>query len=334
MRATTRAAASVVALLLVPFPTARAQADSASESCSGSLGSSAIYVTNQASIRLAPDRATIFLIVDVPAATPALATERAAQGAKAVLDTLKRVGVPAGSARLVDYGAAPTPATGGAPVPGATYTARSVIRVELQNLEILSRVGTASFAAGATLMGPIQFTAAEMDGARRTALARALAQAKGDAEEMAKAAGEATFAYGDVRHNAGQCHGLSGNAELLLELYHVTRDRLWLDRAQDFAGRAQAYRKSGPDGDSWQSDVAGMNSPGFLDGAAGAGVFFLRLGAAARLRLVHRLPEVARRRGRARRDDGSEPRAHPHEEGLRGASTLRCRDPAFRRDRR
>ena len=189
MRATTRAAASVVALLLVPFPTARAQADSASESCSGSFGSSAIYVTNQASIRLAPDRATIFLIVDVPAATPALATERAAQGAKAVLDTLKRVGVPAGSARLVDYGAAPTPATGGAPVPGATYTARSVIRVELQNLEILSRVGTASFAAGATLMGPIQFTAAEMDGARRTALARALAQAKGDAEEMAKAAG-------------------------------------------------------------------------------------------------------------------------------------------------
>jgi uncharacterized protein YggE len=185
----TPAGALIAALVLLPPPHALAQADSACEPCGGYSGSS-VYVTNQATIRLPPDRATIFLIVDVPAATPALASERAAQGAKAVLDTLKRVGVPAGSARLVDYGAAPTVATGGAPpVPGATYTARSVIRVELQSLELLSRVGTASFAAGATLMGPIQFGAAEMDSARRSGLAGALAQARTDAEEMAKAAG-------------------------------------------------------------------------------------------------------------------------------------------------
>ena len=191
MASTARSAGALLAALaLIPLIAVRAQSDSTGEQCSGGYGASSIYVTNQATVRLPPDRATIFLIVDVPAATPALASERAAQGAKAVLDTLKRAGVPPGSARLVDYGAAPTLAAGGAPpVPGATYTARSVIRVELQSLELLSRVGTASFAAGATLMGPIQFGAAELETVRRSAVAKALAQARADAEEMAKAAG-------------------------------------------------------------------------------------------------------------------------------------------------
>jgi class IV lanthipeptide synthase len=103
--------------------------------------------------------------------------------------------------------------------------------------------------------------------------------------ETAKAAGEATFAYGDVRKNPSQCHGLAGNAELFLELYQATRDRLWLERAHEFAKAALAYRTRGPEGDSWQSDVRGMDSPDFMCGAAGVGHFFLRLGAPGRLRM-------------------------------------------------
>ena len=96
----------------------------------------------------------------------------------------------------------------------------------------------------------------------------------------AEAAGEATFAYGDVRRNAVQCHGLAGNAELFLELYRVaepTRKRLWLDRAHDFAQRMFAYRTRTPAGDVWQADDPGCFSPDFMYGAAGTGHFFLRL---------------------------------------------------------
>jgi lantibiotic modifying enzyme len=97
--------------------------------------------------------------------------------------------------------------------------------------------------------------------------------------ETAKAAAEATYAYGDVRHNASQCHGLSGNAGLFLELFRITREPLWLDRAYDFARRSFAYRTSHPEGETWAADDAegGYVSPEFLSGASGTGHFFLRL---------------------------------------------------------
>ncbi|MGH2351559.1 MAG: lanthionine synthetase LanC family protein [Chloroflexota bacterium] len=104
--------------------------------------------------------------------------------------------------------------------------------------------------------------------------------------EMGVAAGHTTFAYGDVRHNGGQCHGLAGSAELFIELFRRTRDPLWLDRAHDFAIRALAYRVDTPHGDAWQTDEPGCTSPDFAYGAAGAGHFFLRLLAPDQVRLA------------------------------------------------
>ena len=95
--------------------------------------------------------------------------------------------------------------------------------------------------------------------------------------DIATAAGETTYAYGDVRHNPSQCHGLAGNAELFVELYRLTRDRRWLERAHDFARRCLSYRTTGPEGDTWQADEPGISSPDFMSGAAGTGHFFLRL---------------------------------------------------------
>jgi lantibiotic modifying enzyme len=93
----------------------------------------------------------------------------------------------------------------------------------------------------------------------------------------ALAAGETTDRYGDVRRNAVQCHGLAGNAELFLELYRVTRDGRWRERAHNFARRAFAYRRETPQGEVWQADDPGFDSPDFLYGASGTGHFFLRL---------------------------------------------------------
>jgi lantibiotic modifying enzyme len=95
--------------------------------------------------------------------------------------------------------------------------------------------------------------------------------------ETARAAAEATYAYGDVRRNPSQCHGLAGNAELFVELYRLTREPVWLDRAHDFASHILTYRTSTPEGDVWQADEPPYTSPEYLYGAAGTGHFFLRL---------------------------------------------------------
>jgi hypothetical protein len=91
------------------------------------------------------------------------------------------------------------------------------------------------------------------------------------------AAGETTYAYGDVRANPSQCHGLAGNAELFLELWRITGEPVWLDRAHDFARQILAYRIDGPPTDLWPADEPGYAAPNFSTGSAGVGHFFLRL---------------------------------------------------------
>lgn len=104
-------------------------------------------------------------------------------------------------------------------------------------------------------------------------------------QEIAEAAGKATYRYGDVRENPSQCHGLSGNGELFVELYRLTGRSEWLDRAANFAEKAFQYRETGRDGDRWGADEAGFYSPDFMCGAAGTGHFFLRLWAPDQIRM-------------------------------------------------
>jgi len=103
--------------------------------------------------------------------------------------------------------------------------------------------------------------------------------------EIAKQAGETALAYGDWRKNPTQCHGLAGNAELFIELHRVTQDDVWFDRAVDFGKRAFVYRQKGADGDYWQADEPGLDSPDFMCGVAGTGHFYLRLFAPEMVRM-------------------------------------------------
>jgi uncharacterized protein YggE len=187
MRSVRMAAIGFVVLAL-RSPLASAQSDTAVQP---KVFPSTLNITAQASARMPADRATLYLIVDASAGTPSQASERATTTARAAIDTLRRLGLGPQATRLTNYGAAPgVGAVGGAgPIPGATFAARSVIRVELQRLELLSTVATAAFNTGATLIGPIQFSAATSDSGRRAALVSALSEARQDAEEMARAAG-------------------------------------------------------------------------------------------------------------------------------------------------
>jgi lantibiotic modifying enzyme len=95
--------------------------------------------------------------------------------------------------------------------------------------------------------------------------------------QTARAAAEATYAYGDVRQNPSLCHGLCGNALLFLELHRLTGEVLWRERAEEFASRALAYRSATSEGSTWQADEPGSTTPEFMCGAAGVGHFFLQL---------------------------------------------------------
>lgn len=51
----------------------------------------------------------------------------------------------------------------------------------------------------------------------------------------AERAGEAVWQKGLLRKGPGACHGVSGNAEALLQLYRLTEEGKWLHRAARFA---------------------------------------------------------------------------------------------------
>jgi uncharacterized protein len=71
----------------------------------------------------------------------------------------------------------------------AGFTANTTIRAEVRPLESLGKVIDASIAGGATGVSGIQFLASNTEEARRSAMAEAVGQAKGDAELIARAAG-------------------------------------------------------------------------------------------------------------------------------------------------
>jgi len=98
-----------------------------------------------------------------------------------------------------------------------------------------------------------------------------------DLRATALAAGETTYAHGDAKQNLSLCHGLSGSAELLIELYRLTREARWLERATEFAERAFAYCTTSPEGDIWPADEPGLVAPNLSTGAAGVGRLFLQL---------------------------------------------------------
>ncbi len=95
--------------------------------------------------------------------------------------------------------------------------------------------------------------------------------------QAARMAGEATHHYGDHRQNPTICTGLASGGELLLELFRVTGEDIWLSRAREFGDKIMIYRATLPEGDAWPTDESGLFSPDFLFGGAGTGYFLLRL---------------------------------------------------------
>jgi uncharacterized protein YggE len=69
------------------------------------------------------------------------------------------------------------------------YTVSNTVRAEIRRLDDVARVIDGALAKGANQISGLEFFASNVDDARRTALAAAVAKARGDADAIARAAG-------------------------------------------------------------------------------------------------------------------------------------------------
>jgi uncharacterized protein YggE len=150
-----------------------------------------ISVGSRAEVRIPADHATLVIAVETRAPTAAGAASENAKINNAVLAALKAAGVEQsqiGSAGyIVRQNWRYDNPTRQQKLDG--YIAENSIRIEITKLDRIGTYIDTALAAGATRASDLSFSATASEQARHTALANAMATARGDAGVMAKAAG-------------------------------------------------------------------------------------------------------------------------------------------------
>ncbi len=158
----------------------------------GSAAPSHISTSATGEARVTPDRATIFIGVQSRATTASAASADNARRQRAVLDTLRVLGISGDRVSTLNYNVAPEMQYNppGQTAPRVTgYVVTNTVRAEIVKLEDVGRVIDAALAKGANELSSLQFYSSKVDSARRSALAVAVANARADAEALARAAG-------------------------------------------------------------------------------------------------------------------------------------------------
>ena len=150
-----------------------------------------IVVTGTAEAKVSSDRATVFVGVRTRASTAAAAAQENARKQRAVLDTLRAIGLTSDQLKTVNFSVSPETrydnATQTTHVTG--YTVSNTVVADLRHIDQVSSVIDASLAKGANEISSLQFYSSVADSARRAALADATQNARRDAETLARAAG-------------------------------------------------------------------------------------------------------------------------------------------------
>ena len=149
-----------------------------------------IVATSTRTSRIAPDRATLYFTIEGGGETVSEASQRASQKLQAVLTALQAV-AGRGGVSSVPYGV--TPAINMPGFPGMSsqtpYQSRYLIRVQTNRMDQITQIAGAAITAGASSTSPPAFEATGIDSVRRVRSAEALAQARADAEALARALG-------------------------------------------------------------------------------------------------------------------------------------------------
>jgi len=141
--------------------------------------------------RVAPDRATVHLLIETKNPAAANAAALNARAVQAVRDTLRRLGLDS-AITTASYNVGPDyeqPRPTDEGPRRAGYAARTVLRVVLSRIDQTGRVIDAGLARGATGVEGVMFEASTSEHARREAIAEAARAARRDAEALARALG-------------------------------------------------------------------------------------------------------------------------------------------------
>jgi uncharacterized protein YggE len=166
--------------------------------CRGLLGQAStppagpqIVTTGQGEARMTPDRATVYIGVQTRAPTAAVAAADNARRQRAVLDTLRALGLGSDQLSTQNYSIYPesrfdkdsqqTRIVG--------YAVSNTVRAELKRMDMVGAVIDAALAKGANQISSLEFSSSNTDEARRSALTAAVARARADADAIARAAG-------------------------------------------------------------------------------------------------------------------------------------------------
>lgn len=150
---------------------------------------STISVSATKSTRIAPDRASMFVLVEGSAETPADAITRVETKLKTVADALKGAGSRVEVERSMTFsvGPAPQPNMYPAPVVPPSNVSRAVLRVNVASVDQVARVTATALAAGASSIANVTFESSVADSVRRARMTEALAVARADAQTLAAA---------------------------------------------------------------------------------------------------------------------------------------------------
>lgn len=152
---------------------------------------SQIVVNGTADTSISADRATLEIAVETHAPTAGEAGRANARIQHAVVAALVAAGANAEQISTADYSVSANmkPTGAGKPLKQDGYNATNTIRVEVSRFEQLGPFIDTALAVGATRIGDVSFTSTGERNARRMMLAQAVANARADADAMARAAG-------------------------------------------------------------------------------------------------------------------------------------------------
>lgn len=155
----------------------------------GMPGSIAVSAVGEEEVT--PDRARVTIGVQTQAATSAQAADRNARVHRAVLDTLRALGIPAELITTTGFNVYPEQvydqATRRTRITG--YNVQNMVVVEVRRMDQVGSVLDASLAKGANQIASLQLYSSQAEQARRRALAKAVERARADADAIARAAG-------------------------------------------------------------------------------------------------------------------------------------------------
>ena len=154
------------------------------------IGPPQVVTTGTGEVQLSPDRASVMLGVQSRAATVAQATADNSRRQRAIIDTLRGLGLGSDQIMTLNFNVSPDmqyPPNGTPRVVG--YVVTNTVRASLRRVEDVGRTIDAALSKGANEVSGVEFTSSRADSARRAAITEAVAHARADAEVMAKAAG-------------------------------------------------------------------------------------------------------------------------------------------------